>query len=50
MSNYYYCNECLRPTDLEKKEVPDKYYGVKKYKLVCIHCGSANIKAIIDKG
>lgn len=44
MSNFYYCNDCKKPTDLT---IYMRVDGIEKTN-VCMNCGSENVKAIID--
>ncbi len=52
MSNFYYCLNCKRSTDLEtehgESDSSDFSSSTKNSVAVCKHCGSEDWKAIID--
>lgn len=54
MSNFYYCNDCMKPVDLEfvilrHPHDPMDHSKAKEVK-VCKECGGTNWHAEIDKG
>lgn len=54
MSNFYYCNDCKKPVDLETEQVEadhsDFSYDTSNCETVCKECGGTNWHAEIDKG
>lgn len=54
MSNFYFCNDCKKPVDLEwyagESDSSDSSYDTSNSENVCKECGGTNWHAEIDKG
>ncbi len=48
MSNFYYCNDCKKPTDIRRRIRGNIFIGNRLVSFVCTTCNGTNWKAIID--